>query len=241
MAAATRFSEDAWSQIRGLFAKIVEHPFNQSLADGSLSRERFERYVLEDAHYLTVFTRALAATAARAGTDEDRGVLLRNAHESVQIERDLHRRMLADFGITRDKVRSFEPSPTGFAYGNFLLALAFGEPYPVAVAGLLPCFRIYWEVGKALAVRSAALDPARNPYRAWIDTYAGEEYAATVAEVAELVDRAAQGQTPTVRDQMMKAYLKASELEWMFWDSAWSLETWPVRVGGRTFPNRSEG
>jgi thiaminase/transcriptional activator TenA len=30
------------------------------------------------------------------------------------------------------------------------------------------------------------------------------------------------------REAMRAAYLKATRYEWMFWDSAWRLEAWPV-------------
>jgi thiaminase/transcriptional activator TenA len=38
----------------------------------------------------------------------------------------------------------------------------------------------------------------------------------------------AAGATPAVREQMLKAFVRASQLEWMFWDSAYRLEIWPV-------------
>ncbi|MFB2606764.1 thiaminase II, partial [Rhizobium phaseoli] len=30
------------------------------------------------------------------------------------------------------------------------------------------------------------------------------------------------------RTEMTDAFVRASQYEWMFWDSAWRLETWPV-------------
>ncbi|MGH8906122.1 MAG: hypothetical protein ACRD0K_06330 [Egibacteraceae bacterium] len=50
---------------------------------------------------------------------------------------------------------------------------------------ILPCYWIYWQVGKALVQRGSP-DPA---YQRWIDTYAGEEFAAAVAQVLALTDR----------------------------------------------------
>ena len=63
-----------------------------------------------------------------------------------------------------------EPSPDCLGYTSFLLATAYHEPWEVLLAALLPCFWLYWDVGKAIA-REAGAD---NPYRAWIDTYADE-------------------------------------------------------------------
>ena len=94
----------------------------------------------------------------------------------------------------------------------------------MSVAALLPCFWIYGEVGKHLL---AVARPA-NPYQAWIDTYADEAFADGVRKVIALSDRIAAAATPAVRDQMHQAFRRAAQLEWMFWDSAYRREAWPV-------------
>ena len=60
------FSAEAWQRIAPLYEQILALPFNQELAAGTLSRERFTFYMLQDALYLTHFGKALAVTAARA-------------------------------------------------------------------------------------------------------------------------------------------------------------------------------
>jgi thiaminase/transcriptional activator TenA len=67
-----------------------------------------------------------------------------------------------------------------------------------------------------------------NPYQAWIDTYADEAFAAGVRKVIAIGDQVALAATPSVRDQMHQAFRRAAQLEWMFWDSAYRLERWPV-------------
>jgi thiaminase/transcriptional activator TenA len=41
-------------------------------------------------------------------------------------------------------------------------------------------------------------------------------------------DEAADGASPSLRARMHAAFGKATQLEWVFWDSAYRLETWPV-------------
>ena len=94
----------------------------------------------------------------------------------------------------------------------------------MAVAALLPCFQIYHEVGKRLHALSA---PA-NPYQRWIDTYQDEEFGQSVREVLAHTDAAHDAAGAAERLLMREAYLKAVRYEWMFWDSAYRLEAWPV-------------
>ena len=62
----TRFTDALWAEIQPTYEAILDLPFNRELAAGTLSRERFIFYMVQDAHYLTHFARALAVTAARA-------------------------------------------------------------------------------------------------------------------------------------------------------------------------------
>jgi thiaminase/transcriptional activator TenA len=218
------FAQDAWQRIAPLYAAILDLPFNRELAAGTLSRERFTFYLLQDAHYLTYFARALAVTAARAPDQDALIQFAGSAREAVLVERALHEGFFRDYGISPAAAAATEPSPTCAHYTHYLLALAYNAPYEVALAGLLPCFWIYWEVGKHLL----ATAKADNPYQAWIDTYADEAFADGVRKVIAISDRVAGAPTPALRDQMHHAFRRASQLEWMFWESAYRLERWPV-------------
>jgi thiaminase/transcriptional activator TenA len=218
------FSQEAWRRIGPLYDAILALPFNQELAIGDLSRERFIFYMLQDATYLTYFARALAVTAARAPDEDAMIQFAGSAQAAVIVERELHAGFFKTYGITPERAAATQPSPTCEHYTHYLLALAHNAPYEVSVAALLPCFWIYREVGNHL------LDIARpdNPYQPWIDTYADEAFAEGVRKVIAISDRVGEAATPAVRTQMQAAFVRASQLEWMFWDSAYRLEAWPV-------------
>ena len=44
------FSQEVWQRNLGLYQKTLALPFNQQLAQGTLSREAFSHYVIQDAH-----------------------------------------------------------------------------------------------------------------------------------------------------------------------------------------------
>ncbi|MGI9501100.1 MAG: thiaminase II [Geminicoccaceae bacterium] len=218
------FSEEAWARIAPIYREILTMPFNRELAEGSLSRERFIHYMLQDAHYLIHFGKALAVTGSRAPDPDAMIRFTHSAEACVLVERALHEGFFKTFGISPKDAAAAKPSPTCSHYVSYLLATAHNTPYEVAVAALLPCFWIYGEVGKHL-LEIAATD---NPYQAWIDTYADEEFEEGVRKVIAIADSSAAATTSIVRDQMFEAFERASLLEWMFWDSAYRLEIWPL-------------
>lgn len=218
------FAQRMWEQVGDIYARIIDHPFNCELAAGVLARERFIHYLIQDAHYLGFFARALAAAAARAPTAPGQVLLSHCAHDAIVVERSLHEGFFADYGIGETEWQATAPSPACFAYGHWLVSVAHIEAWCVGLGALLPCFWIYHEVGRHLY--RIAVTP--NRYQKWIDTYADEAFARIVREMASLTDAAYEGASKEEQRAMREAYVMATRLEWMFWDAAWRLERWPL-------------
>jgi thiaminase (transcriptional activator TenA) len=224
MTETTPFSRAAWDKNAQVYEIIRTMPFNAELAAGTLSEARFKHYITQDAHYLIGFGRALTLAAAKA-PDPDRVVqFAKSAEGAIVVERALHGSFFRQYGIAPEVFEQTPLSPACHHYVSFLIATAYGEPYEVLLGALLPCFWIYAEVGRDIHARAA---PA-NPYQAWIDTYAGEEFHAAVQGVITATDEAAAGASAQMRAKMHAAFARATQLEWIFWDSAYRLERWPV-------------
>lgn len=221
---AAQFSTQAWALNADLYEVIRSMPFNAELAAGSLGRERFRHYMVQDAHYLIGFGRALSIAAAKA-PDPDRMVqFVRAAETAIVVERALHGGFFRSYGIDAATFAATPLSPACDHYVSYLLATAYAEPYEVVLAALLPCFWIYAEVGRDIHARAAA----GNPYQAWIETYAGEDFARAVADMIAATDEAAASAAPALRARMHRAFAHATRLEWMFWDGAYREAVWPV-------------
>jgi len=218
------FSSDAWARNAALYEKTRDMPFNRELASGQLDENAFKHYMIQDAHYLVAFGRALAIAAAKAD-DADGVVQFADAAKgAVVAERSLHAGFMKQFGIDAATFEATPLTPASHHYTSFLIATAWSAPYPVALAALLPCFWIYAEIGREIHAHAAR----PNPYAAWIDTYAGDEFHALVRAVIASVDRAAETASAHTREAMHQAYTHAAQLEWMFWDSAHRQAGWPV-------------
>ena len=219
-----RFSDEAWQQAAGLRGAVHRLPFNTELAAGTLSRERFRFYILQDAIYLGDYARVLALAAAKAPAIGILQSFASSALGAVAVEQALHGRYLQEFGFDPADVAAAEPMPDCLAYTSFLLATAYQKPWEVLVAALLPCFWIYWDVAQAIS-RDAAPE---NPYRAWIDTYADPHFGETVGRVIGTADVAAATTTPRIRQGMLDAFRRSTQYEWLFWDGAYHRRGWPA-------------
>lgn len=218
------WSARLWQPIEPTFTAILAHPFLTGLADGGLDAAAFSHYVAQDVHYLRDYARALAIVAAKAPTPADTAMFSRHAAEVFDVELSLHNDLLPQLGLDPEELSATPIAPTTRAYTSYLLATAYGGTFAEGLAAVLPCYWIYARVGAALVERGS---PDRR-YQRWIDSYGGEEFAATVAEVLDLTDRV--GPTLGIADEAAARahFMVTTKYEWMFFDAAYRREQWPV-------------
>jgi thiaminase (transcriptional activator TenA) len=218
------FTAELWTSIETIYAAILRHPFVTGLTDGSLPASSFRFYAVQDALYLREFARALSLAAARAPRDE--WIIMFNEHAAgaLKVERALHESFFKEFGLSPDEVAATPLAPTNVAYTSYLVAAAHAAPFHEAIAALLPCYWIYWEVGKALERRGSP-DPL---FARWIGTYASAEFGDVVRAVLECADLVADELRPDERAAMKRHFVTTSRYEWMFWEMGYRRETWPI-------------
>jgi thiaminase/transcriptional activator TenA len=218
------FTNELWSSIDPIYGAILRHPFIKGLIDGGLAVDSFRFYAIQDALYLREFARALSLLGARA--PEDEWIIMFNEHAAgaLKVERALHESFFGEWGLTPAQVAATPMAPTNLAYTSYLLAVAHGGPFHEGLAALLPCYWIYWEVGKELE-RAGSPVPL---YRRWIDTYASEDFGAVVRAVLAATDTVGAAAGGAARDAMRRHFVTTSRYEWMFWDMGLRREAWPV-------------
>ena len=196
-----------WQLNTDLACACLAHPFVRGLADGTLDREAFKRYIAQDAFFLRAFLRAYALTAAKC----DELGQVQSFHKlmgGVLDELNLHAAYAAEWGVDLSSTRVF---PATRAYTDFLLCTAWHCGGGETLAAMVPCMRLYAFLGTELA----ELQYDEHPYNKWIKTYGGQEFQALAAEVESLLDAVADD-IPNVRD----AYRTAMQCELDFFSAA---------------------
>ncbi|WP_446424638.1 TenA family protein [Mailhella sp.] len=218
------WSASAWNAALPIFTKILKHPFICGLADGTLPQDVFAFYIRQDALYLESYARTLSFIAARLPKQEQRDLMTGFIKDTLAVERSMHElyRSLNEASLPPAPVKA---SPACQLYMSYETRIAATAPVEVACAVILPCFTVYQQTGvHLLAVRKKN----GNPYKDWIDSYADPAFDKATRAAASLCDELAASTTAAIRAQMAEVYITATRMEWMFWDSAWKKEGWPV-------------
>jgi thiaminase (transcriptional activator TenA) len=222
--AAPRTRDVLWSDVEDVYAAILAHPFVVGLTDGTLPRDAFRHYIVQDAHYLRGYAKALAVCAAKAPDEDGTVMFAEHAAGAIAAERDLHAALMADLGSSPEDAAQEPVAPTTRAYVSYLLATAYGGSFAEAVGAVLPCYWIYARVGAELVARSSP-DPL---YARWIAMYGGAEFQAVVDAVLDVTDRVGATLSDAELGRMREHHRTTSRYEWMFWDAGHRRETWPV-------------
>lgn len=218
------FSDELWAAGAEVYDRVREHPFLTGLSDGTLPHDAFRHFVVQDAHYLRGYARALAVLAARAPSEADTVMFSQHAAGAIAAEQDMHAELADALGLSGADAADVPVAPTTTAYTSYLLATCHGGSFAEGLGAVLPCYWIYARVGEAL-LEGSSPDPL---YARWIAMYGGEEFQAVVDAVLALTDRVGPTLGDVERGRVVEHYVTTCRYEWMFWDAAWRQETWPV-------------
>lgn len=199
---------------------IKQQPFIKELMNGTLPSDVFQFYINQDAMYLAEYKKVLATLGVKCPHEDDTQFFLDSATGIIHVENALHQIFL------KDNVLAHEPSPTCELYTSYLTRMVANHSLEEALAAVLPCFTIYKEIGDYILEHQT--NKADNQYQDWIDTYGGEEFAASVNNAVAITNKYAANASEEVLQKMKAAFVKASKLEWMFWDSAYTKEAWKI-------------
>jgi thiaminase/transcriptional activator TenA len=220
MAAAAQ-SSTLFSQLRdaclGDWQAYTHHAFLNALADGSLPEVAFRHYLVQDYLFLIHFARAYGLAAFKAETLADLRAATDGLRAIVDREMQLHVDFCAGWGLTADDMAGAEEAEATLAYTRYVLERGLaGDLLDLQVA-LAPCVIGYAEIGRRLAddPKTAMVG---NPYRTWIESYAGADYQA-VADAhqaqmdALMARRGGRGRLPG----LIRIFREATRLEAAFW------------------------
>jgi len=212
--------ENTRAKTEAIFQKIVKHDFITDLMEGKLQKDIFGFYVNQDSLYLSEYKKALVTVGTKCNRPEDTQFFYESATGIILVEDALHKEFL------EQKYINHEPTPTCELYNSYLARIVHNESVEIGAAAVLPCFTIYKEVGDYILANQT--NNGSNPYQAWIDTYASEEFAQAVKQAIAIVNHYASSTSAENLAKMEEVFIKTSKLEWMFWDSAYKQEQWRV-------------
>ena len=214
------FSRGLKAKAKKVWEEGYNHPFVQGLGDGSLDKEKFKFYLLQDYLYLLQYSKVFASAAIKSTTEE-----LQLRFSTIQYfilanEMDLHRQYMADFGITKDEITNVKPSLYNRTYTANMLSYGTTGSLPEILATIFPCAWTYADYGQRLKVQFADKLEG-NFYKSWIENYAGKEFSDSFEWFYDTMDNMVADMSEKDRQNITDIFISSVEFEYLFWDMAY--------------------
>ncbi|CAK9190324.1 unnamed protein product [Sphagnum troendelagicum] len=225
------------------------NPFVVALAAGTLSITSFQRYIAQDAFFLSSFAEAYGM-ALQSADDEEAKASIASLQHAVHEELRLHSSFAEKWGL--DFTQPDAPNPATTKYTDFLLQTASecvdrasgtrdGELLKVTesnaeqrlhrcartITAMTPCMRLYAFLGQELERHTGM--GCKHPYQEWIETYSSVDFEASASQIEQLLDKLSVTFNEEVQASLEIIYKQAMALEVEFF-SAQSLSTEAVQV-----------
>lgn len=199
-----------------------QHPFVKGIADGTLPLDNFKYYMIQDAYYLKHYAKVLAFAAAKCETPEEFTYYTDMAKFITKEELALHDSVFSALSITKEELAQSEPAPSTINYINHMYSAVHNGDVAEAFAAMMPCPWLYLEIG--MYYKDAK--PGVKLYEYWIAMYSNDDFQATIQEQIAMMNSYADAASPEKLALLKSHFAKSCAYEYLFWDMAWSKETW---------------
>ena len=220
-----KFSERLYEKLQPIWRQNHNHPFVQGMGDGTLEKEKFRFYMIQDYLYLIDYAKLFAIGAMKATDLQTMGKFAALLDSTLNEEMSLHREYAKKFEISEKELEKAQPSPTTLAYTHYMLHVGQSGTLAELVAALLPCMWSYWEIGKELSEKPGA---ENEFYREWIEMYSSEEFGELATWCINLFDSLTEDKTEAELEKLEEIFLNTTRFEYMFWDMAYNEAMWPI-------------
>jgi Putative transcription activator len=217
------FSRGLKDKAREIWEAGYEHPFVQELGQGTLDREKFRFYLLQDYLYLLEYARVFALGTVKADSEEVMASLTRSQYGILATEMGVHRQYMADFGITPAEIAEVKPSLFNRAYTANMLAVGQTGDLLEILAAVLPCGWTYGDYAIRLKAQYGE-QLEGNFYRAWIESYAGDEFAGSYEWFFDVMDELAAHKSAAELRRVEEIFISSVEFEYLFWQMSYHQE-----------------
>lgn len=198
-----------------------EHPFVLGIQNGTLEKEKFRFYMIQDYLYLGDYAKIFALGVAKA-TSLSNAMLFSKYISVMNGELNVHSDYMARLGITQEDIDSAKRSLDSLSYTSYMLRVAYEETEVEIVAAILACAYSYEVIAKKMVENNpAAVDD--EFYGSWISGYVSEEYSEENRVLIELLDDMTKSYTPAQTEHLKDVFLACSRYEMAFWDLSWNM------------------
>ncbi|GAA0114719.1 thiaminase II [Clostridium senegalense] len=214
-----KFTDYLYSSSKEIWEGYKEHPFICNLAKGTLDKNKFMKYLIQDYLYLKEYAKVFCVGVVKADTMEEMKFFYSSTKGTMEDETAVHIKYLTDHGYKIEDVEKMEYNIATINYTSYMKSIALtGNIKEIAIA-TLPCTWSYNYIGKYL-LENYKDNLEKNFYRPWIEEYSSKDFNDFTDVWLEYVNKICNDLNEKEKERLKDIFVKCSLYEMEFWNMA---------------------
>ncbi|UOR46518.1 thiaminase II [Helicobacter pylori] len=212
-------SQYLYQNTQSIWGDCISHPFVQGIGHGTLERDKFRFYIIQDYLFLLEYAKVFALGVVKAYDEAVMREFSNAIQDILNNEMSIHNHYIRELQITQTELQNAHPTLANKSYTSYMLAEGIKGSIKEVTAAVLACGWSYLVIAQNLSQIPNALEHAF--YGHWIKGYSSKEFQACVSWNINLLDSLTHASSKQEIEKLKDIFITTSKYEYMFWDMAY--------------------
>ncbi len=208
---------------KDIWESYNDHPFVKGIENGTLDKEKFRYYIIQDFLYLEEYAKAFAIGIAKAKSIETTQIFSEYITLLTGSEMNIHHGYMGKFAVSQEELNNTPRTLENLSYTSYMLRVAYEETEAEILATILSCAYSYELIAKNI-VKNNPNCANHDFYGEWIRGYSSNEYADGNIILIDALNKLTEHYTEKQLKHLIEIFVVCSKYEYLFWDFSWNYE-----------------
>lgn len=216
-----KFTDYIFEEVKEFWGSYLEHPFIKEIGEGTLDKEKFKNYLIQDYLYLKEYSKVFCVGLIKAKTMDEMKFYYNSIRGTMEDETAVHIKYLEGFGLTAKETEKCEYELITTSYTSYMQGVALtGDLKEIALV-TMPCTWSYSYIGKYIKKNYGhKLDG--NFFKPWIEEYASDDFEKFTNDWIDYINDLCKDIDKKEKKKLLDIFMKSSMYELEFWDKSYN-------------------
>lgn len=134
-----KFTDCLFKEVKEIWDEYLTHPFVKEMGEGSLEKDKFKNYLIQDYLYLKEYSKVFCIGIVKAKTMKEMRFFYNSIQGTMNDETAVHIKYLKEFGVSEEDVENYKCKLVTSSYTSYMQALALTGDLKEIAATIMPC------------------------------------------------------------------------------------------------------
>lgn len=203
-----------------IFEKYNEHPFVKGIENGTLDKDKFRFYIIQDYLYLEEYAKVFAIGVAKAKSLEMAN-LFAGYIAVMNGELNVHSGYLSRLEVTEEEILKTPRALDNLSYTSYMLRIAYEDGEAEILAAILSCAYGYELIARKILENNPS-SVNDSFYGQWVENYNSKEFSDGNKILLEKMIELSKDYPEEKLSHLVDIFINCSRYELSFWEMSWN-------------------